>query len=193
MSTNLHAQAAGSGKAALLHETGTDNEHVTALDRAQLAVPSPEQPFEKLMFGPGLTDLVERQPEYPYALEGLEGLPPQWVFERIQFVMDERDGEAMVKALLKDLGMLPEQATLQEADDLIAASYEGETPPQLGMRRLRAVGLLLAAGEDAWQVITSLPRNGPTSDFYAIDVARRAGQAVDADDPRVATYPMALR
>ncbi|NTU83091.1 MAG: hypothetical protein HGA45_27600 [Chloroflexales bacterium] len=187
----LHTAAQGAGKAALIHDASTDNEHITALDRAPKDSPSPEQPFAAFAFGPAAQGvLAEFIPDlFREEIDGFAGLPPQFLFDQLQFLTDVPNGDTLARAILTDLGLLPETATLQEADDLIAVSYQHETPAQLGMRRLRALGALIAAGEELWTVLWCLPRNGPTSDFYAINVAVRAGQAADATAPRVTAMP----
>jgi hypothetical protein len=187
----IHILALGAGKAALIHDAGTDNEHVTALDRAPSAHPSPEQPFERFTFGECAQAVIEGfiPDQWREEIAEWAGLPPQFAFDRLHTIPDMPNGDKLVRGILADLEMLPEKATLQEADDLIAASYLGETAPQVGMRRLRALGALLAAGEDAWAAVSYLTRFGPSSDFYAIDVAVRAGQVLDAADPRVTSMP----
>ncbi len=187
MNAPMHPAASGAGQTPLLTDAGTANEHVTALDRASLVGPSPEQPFAAFAFGASAQAVIDAAIPVEFRDElDMTGLTPQIVFDRIAFLTDVPNGDTLARAILTDLGMLPATATLQNADDLLAAHYQGETPAQWGMRRLRAMGTLVAAGEDIWTVCWCLPRNGPTSDFYAVDVARRAGQCPDAADPRTA-------
>jgi hypothetical protein len=77
------------------------------------------------------------------------GQNPVVVFDRFSALADVEFGEQIALAILRDLEMLPDSTTLQTADDLLAIAYPTfETADQCAMRRLRAMGLLIAAGED---------------------------------------------
>ncbi|MBX0330015.1 hypothetical protein K2Z83_20310 [Oscillochloris sp. ZM17-4] len=170
----------GAGKAPVTQGEGLDR-HVSALCRYMAGCHSPEPRTATINRTQGIEEVLAKfDPDARAEVE--ESLFPSLTHlaYNIAILCDFSGGDELALKILADNGWLPDEAVYEQVDDLLATRYDSPSSDQSAAQTLRAMGAAIAAGEDPWLVLRCISRLGPQSDDFALRIARRAGQALDA-------------